>query len=263
MKCSKCKRLVGAYLDGELGEDVVRRIETHLAACPACRARHEEIRRLKENLCAAASERLTASERIFLEQIIRSTRPPRRSLREIFPLIPRPAILISAVTVTLFVMVALLYAYLVALDRKNDLLVAEIMQVHESTLPDEFSTEKDLESALRKNLDIPNARVPRFVKERPVVKARFSHLGKQPVASMRITGAHGGGTLLISRPHEDLKKIFEHGACVPDHLCRAQRLSRHGKDMLFWEEAGNTYLFVADDHRTNENLARLIATDEF
>lgn len=39
-----------AYHDGELGAAATRRIEAHLAECPACRAELEEIRRLSELL---------------------------------------------------------------------------------------------------------------------------------------------------------------------------------------------------------------------
>jgi predicted anti-sigma-YlaC factor YlaD len=45
MKCSKCKRLVSAYLDRELGEAVAREVEAHLAACTGCRAEADAIRR--------------------------------------------------------------------------------------------------------------------------------------------------------------------------------------------------------------------------
>ncbi|MCX8053865.1 MAG: zf-HC2 domain-containing protein [Armatimonadetes bacterium] len=44
MKCSKSTRLIPAYLDGELGEKVVRLLEKHLSECSNCRAEADAFR---------------------------------------------------------------------------------------------------------------------------------------------------------------------------------------------------------------------------
>lgn len=263
--CDDNRLFIEQYADGELSYAESAEVAAHLEQCSLCRSRYEDLRRLKGLLRATAEEeRLSSTERLAFEDLIRTAPGPRRpSLSEMFGLLPRPVLLLAGVPAGAILFVALVYAYLAALDHRNDLLIGEIMQAHESKLPDEFVGSDDIESALRKNLDLPRTNLPRFVKEQPIVKARFSHLGTQPAASMKISGPHGKGTLLVTRPHKDLKKIFADGACVPDLTCRAQRLSRHGKDMLFWEGKEGDYLFVADDRRTGDHLMRLIGTEEF
>ena len=53
MNCASAQNLLHAYLDGEL--DLVRSLELehHLAECPACAARHEAQRSLREGVRAA------------------------------------------------------------------------------------------------------------------------------------------------------------------------------------------------------------------
>ncbi len=263
--CDDNRLFIEQYVDGELSYAEGSEIANHIKHCSACRSYYEKIHRLKELMrTTAQKERLSSAERLAFENLIQeSSKPHRLSPRSLFDILPRPALLLAGVTIGTVLFVSALYAYLTALDHRNDLLIAEIMQVHESKLPDEFLGSDDIESALRKNLDLPRAHLPRFVKEQPVVKARFSHLGPQPVASMKITGPHGKGTLLVTRPHRELKSIFANGACVPDLTCRAQRLSRNGKDMLFWEGKEGNYVFIADDRRMGDHLARLINAEEF
>lgn len=48
MEHERLKKLISPYLDGELGEEEVRQIETHLATCPECRREMEQMRKLEE-----------------------------------------------------------------------------------------------------------------------------------------------------------------------------------------------------------------------
>ncbi|MFO8008409.1 MAG: zf-HC2 domain-containing protein [Candidatus Brocadiia bacterium] len=52
MNCEKTTKLLGAYLDGELGEGEAAQVREHLQACPRCAAELEELRRLDRSLGA-------------------------------------------------------------------------------------------------------------------------------------------------------------------------------------------------------------------
>jgi hypothetical protein len=50
MNCSECEELFAAHLEGLLAEEAGRRLEAHLARCPACRTSLDETRRLIRRL---------------------------------------------------------------------------------------------------------------------------------------------------------------------------------------------------------------------
>ncbi len=84
MKCSKCKRLVSAHIDGELGEAVAREVESHLASCSECRAEAEAVRRTLDLL----GEWQRAEPRLGLDAL--HERLEQRARRAWQPLLPVP-----------------------------------------------------------------------------------------------------------------------------------------------------------------------------
>lgn len=53
MRCRTAKRLLAAYVDGELGDSQRIQVETHLRACGACRGRAAALRALEARLQAS------------------------------------------------------------------------------------------------------------------------------------------------------------------------------------------------------------------
>jgi len=261
--CDDNRLFIEQYADHELSYADSAAMAAHLTACPVCRARFEELKRLKAEMRAAdRDERLSSDERLAIENLVTRTAAAHRSLLKGFRAhIPRPAALLAGAALATVVTIALLYDRLATADRDGDLLVSEIMQVHESQLPDEFGTADDIESVVRANLDLPRARIPRFVKDQPILKARFSHIGRLPAASVHIADGHGAGTLMVTHRNDDLKKMFSDGACVPELTCRAHRISRRGKDLVYWEDTGGDYLFVSDDRRMTDHFVHLIGDE--
>lgn len=260
--CENNQLFLEQYLDNELSYAESAAMESHISHCESCRSHAEKIRQIKKAIREIhRKERLSSSERLFFENLIAATPSSDRfSLRGFLTALPRPVLsLVGAVSIAT-VIVILLHARLAQIDRENESLVGEIVRAHESKLPDEFST-ADIESVMRKNLEFPHARLPRFIKDNSIIKARFSQIGKHPFASVKVTGPHGNGTLMVTRKNEDLKRIFTHATCVPDLTCRAQRLSREGKDILFWEDHGGNYLFVTSDHLLADHVVNLVSNE--
>ncbi len=48
MEHEQIKKLISPYLDGELDEEGIRRVQDHLAACPECRREIEQMKKLEE-----------------------------------------------------------------------------------------------------------------------------------------------------------------------------------------------------------------------
>jgi hypothetical protein len=53
MTCEQACEQLPLHVYGELAADETQPLETHLAGCPACRAAHAEIERIRQLLCAA------------------------------------------------------------------------------------------------------------------------------------------------------------------------------------------------------------------
>ena len=78
LRCIEFVEVVTAYLDGALGEEHERRIDSHLAGCPGCRAALDQFR-TTINL----SGRLTTADVASVEPLLRdrleaTLRVPRR-----------------------------------------------------------------------------------------------------------------------------------------------------------------------------------------
>jgi anti-sigma factor RsiW len=82
------RTLLNAYLDGELHEQRLREMETHLVSCAACQNELKELRLVSELLRADPAPEFTPAERIVSQMTLRLPRPvlepglPRRTLRD-------------------------------------------------------------------------------------------------------------------------------------------------------------------------------------
>lgn len=56
MACNQIHEWLDPYLDGELDAELARRLEEHVAACPACAARARGERRVRELIAATAAD---------------------------------------------------------------------------------------------------------------------------------------------------------------------------------------------------------------
>ncbi|MGC8863850.1 MAG: zf-HC2 domain-containing protein [Armatimonadota bacterium] len=79
MNCSRFRRLIPKYLDGQLAEDDARRVRAHLDACIDCRAEADSARRILELLAEwpAVEPRLGfgALQERLVQRTRRSTQP--------------------------------------------------------------------------------------------------------------------------------------------------------------------------------------------
>ncbi len=87
MNCEKTTERLGAYLDGELGEQEAAQVQEHLEACPRCAAELEELRRLDRLLSALPG--MDAPEG-FARRVRRAAERARRPAR-LRPVLARAA----------------------------------------------------------------------------------------------------------------------------------------------------------------------------
>ncbi|HSA34685.1 MAG TPA: zf-HC2 domain-containing protein, partial [bacterium] len=208
--CEMNLLFVEQFADGELPFKESAELSAHVASCAECRAHFDATRRLKLVLRATvAAERLTAIERGGLEKLIADTAARHRTVRErIADLFasPYPLAALSA-SVALAAVIGVFLHQLFTIERSADLIAREILHIHETTLPDEFSTAGDIETVVKRGLDLPVARIGRLVADRPVTKARFGTIGTRPMASLHMTGPTGNGTLLVARHNDALREV--------------------------------------------------------
>ena len=80
MKCSHCESLTSAYLDGELPEGQMARVEEHLAACSRCREDFNLLRRSVRLVGHLGQESCPVDLRASVAAAIRSAPRERYSL---------------------------------------------------------------------------------------------------------------------------------------------------------------------------------------
>jgi len=255
---------VEQFADGELPFKESAEMSAHIASCDECRAHFDATRRLRKILRAtAAAGRLTAIERGGLEKLIADTAARHRTLRErIADLFasPYPLVALSA-SVALVAVIGVFLHQLLTVERSADLIVREILHIHEATLPDEFSTAGDIETVVKRGLDLPAARVGRLVANNAVTKARFGTIGTRPMASLHVAGPAGNGTLLVARHNDALRKIFADSDCLGADRCHARKRTMGDTDLLFWEEGEGDYLFVSKDRGMMNGMVQLVSAD--
>lgn len=261
-RCEMNPLFVEQFADGELPFKESAEMSAHVAGCAECRARFDATRRLKRVLRATAdAERLTIIERGGLEKLIADTAARHRTLRERFADLftsPYPLVAFSA-SVALAVLVGVFLHQLFTIERSADLIAREILHIHETTLPDEFSTAGDIETVVKRGLDLPAARIGRLVADRSVTKARFGTIGTRPMASLHMNGPAGNGTLLVARHNDALREVFAGSDCLGADRCHARKRTMGDTDLLFWEEGGGDYLFVSKDRGMMNGMVQLVS----
>jgi anti-sigma factor RsiW len=80
MKCPKVQDHLSAYVDGEVPEELRRKLEAHLEACTICRAELAALGRLDQALATLPAPASPDVTRRVLAQVRRPARPWWRSL---------------------------------------------------------------------------------------------------------------------------------------------------------------------------------------
>jgi anti-sigma factor RsiW len=78
ISCTALVELVSDYLDGALPDELLARVEAHLAVCPGCVSAVEQIRevvRLAGRLTEESVEEMPARDREYLTSVFRDLHP--------------------------------------------------------------------------------------------------------------------------------------------------------------------------------------------
>jgi anti-sigma factor RsiW len=78
ISCTALVELVSDYLDGALPDELLARVEAHLAVCPGCVSAVEQIRevvRLTGRLTEDSIEQMPAANREYLTSVFRDLHP--------------------------------------------------------------------------------------------------------------------------------------------------------------------------------------------
>jgi anti-sigma factor RsiW len=83
MSCSKCRRNLSAWLDGELPRELAQEVERHLSQCESCAARRAELEALEGALDGMAPAEPSAGfDAAFARRLQEARRAQRRSRGE-------------------------------------------------------------------------------------------------------------------------------------------------------------------------------------
>lgn len=261
--CEMNPLFIEQFADNELSYAESAEMAEHLKGCAACRRLFDEVRGMKKALRAVNGfEHLTAIERAGLEKLIADSGERRPLLPPLLSFFFSGARLaVTGATLAVAALVTVLFYQIFTIERSADLLISEILNIHENSLPDEFAGGGNVDQVIEKNLQIPAPKLRKFVANRPVSKARFANLGTHPAASVRLADAGGDGTLVMTRKNDDIKRLFTDSDCVREVNCRAHKKRMNGRDMLFWQEEGNDFLFVSGNQRMMSGMVQLISAE--
>lgn len=259
--CEVNPLFIEQFADNELSYAESAEMAEHLKGCVVCRHRFDEVRGLKKTLHAVnAAEHLTTIERAGLEKLIADTAEHHRFLPQFLSFFfSGTHLAVTGASLAVAALVTVLFYQIFTIERSADLLISEILHIHESALPGEFAADDDLDTMVGKNLNISAPKLKKFVANKPVTRARFANLGAHPAASVHMANADGKGTLVVTRKNDDMKKLFTAADCVHEVKdCRAHKKTMKGKDLLFWEENEGNYLFVSDNRPMTNGMVQLI-----
>ncbi|HOW51901.1 MAG TPA: zf-HC2 domain-containing protein [bacterium] len=262
--CEMNPLFIEQFADSELSYAESAEMSEHLKTCAACRHLFDEVRGMKKALRAVnTTEHLTAIERAGLEKLIADTGERRPFLPPFLSFFFSGARLaVTGATLGIAALVTVLFYQIFTIERSADLLISEILHIHDSVLPGEIAAGDDLDKVVEKNLNITAPKLRKFVANKPVTKARFANLGAHPAASVHMANADGNGTLMVTHKNDDMKKLFTAADCVHEVKdCRAHKRTMNGKDLLFWEENEGNYLFVSDNRPMTSGMVQLISAE--
>lgn len=250
MSCSELERLLPAFADGEFAPGDCVETELHLAECPSCRAKVEELCAFRTFIRSCAGEPTAAPD--HLRQKVRRSIARQRSVENL-----RRFAAYSAVAASLAVVATA--GYVAKEDRHAPRpfeLMVDAVEKHARALPVEVTPAAgDVDSWFRGKVGF-NVRAPIF--EQPgaprLQGARLAHVGDREAAYL-VYGEEDSPrrmTVLLF-PGQDLEEI-------PDAENRVLVANEKGYNVALWRRQGIVYSLVSDlDERDVRQLVSEVA----
>ncbi len=279
LDCRDEEELIELFLDGELGGEEQRELETHLEGCKSCRHHLESRALLSARLGAASAETkapaaLAALVAQSLDKVDFALPPTvederlfgseaTRSASVVVPLRRRPwsrrlPVMAAAASLALFVWVA---GGGFASDSNDDLLDDAVSR-HARSLPLELDTPDpdQVRGWARGKVDF-NPRVPHFRSSLRPIGARLSHVLDRPAVYLAYREPDGGraglflfadgGRVHFPTAHAQIRKVGRREVLLAN---------RRGYNVVLWKEQGIVYSLVSDlDEAT---LLKLVEASE-
>lgn len=254
------------FIDNQLSYEESAEISAHLKTCDICKKHYNGIMDIREALRSIQkSETLTAIEHHGFEKLIDETNPPATLLNLLEAakeFLGSHGFFSAAVSTALTVMVFFFAIKISDIDRENNKLISDIINIHQQeTLPNEFTEKDNVETVVTQNLKINTPQLRRLLTRTSKIRGRFDQLASIPIASIKIEDIDGKGTLLLSKNNTELNKLIDQADCIEEVNCKARKQRVNGRDMLMWKNGDNNYIFVTDSNRMRSNMVRLISAE--
>lgn len=236
MTCSELDRLLPAFADGEFAPGDCVETELHVAECPSCRAKVEQMCAFRDFIRSCTATGVTAPE--HLRQRVRRSLARQRSVDNL-----RRFAAYSAVAASLAAIATAGYVAKEERPAPRPLeLVMDAVEKHARALPVEVTPASgDVDSWFRGKVGF-NVRAPVF--EQPgaprLQGARLAHVADREAAYF-VYGEENSPrrmTLLLF-PGQDLEEI-------PDAENRVFMANERGYNVALWRREGIVYSLVSD-----------------
>lgn len=262
--CDFNEIFIEQFADRELDYSESSEVAAHLKKCQICRKKYETIMNIKKAVAAfAGSEKLSLIEKAgflsLIDQNNKSKQPFTDLIKNLFK--NRAATL----AFSFFSFSCLVFAFVFALsgiEKENNLIINEIMDAYNQTLPDEFGSSQIAQDELHKKFK--TVTFSEFTR-RPKISGRFTSIAATPTAKITLDSNEDKikGTLFLSKRNEQLEKLFSDSDCLvkKDDICRAKHRNRDGKELIYWQNSDNNYLMVSDESNAAAEMVKLISTN--
>lgn len=242
MQCERMSELIGAYLDQELEADMRRQVALHLASCPACSVKADDMRRLSEQLAIGGREpapaHLMSDVRALLVTAVPETDAPsrfaaaKRTLGQRWLRKAAALLLACGVTAAATAVVTSRFGGMASLEQ--DVAAAHIRSLLQESPTQIASSEMHtLKPWFAGRLDFAPAVKDLTAEGFPLAGARLDYVGERRVAA------------LVYRRRLHVVNVFlwpstDGSESVP------REISHKGYNVITWTESGITYWAISD-----------------
>lgn len=263
-KCTLNELFIEQFLDNELDYSESSQISSHIKECSRCRGIYEELKLIKDVVRDfQKSQSLSAIEKEGFRNLINNiTEKP--GLFESFKFfLSSRQFIVALSSFSMAVFVFIFSYFLVKTDSQNNLLIHEIITAHSNNLPDEFNDNRESDLIIGKNFKINKKLVKALHQFSPSVRGRFTSIGNNPAALIRLGKNNSSSLLLADKSNRKLKELFKNSKCISRNVqskCNAHLRHENGKDMVFWEKPDKDYVLVSNDTHMRSRMVNLIST---
>ncbi|MGI6395421.1 MAG: hypothetical protein ACOX2F_11955 [bacterium] len=267
-RCDFNEIFIEQYADSELDLYESSKVSSHIENCQICKQKYEEIVLTKNFIRKFdSSNKLSLIEKEgFLSFIERKSLKKQPLLSKISKYVKSHGFTVAISTLSLSIIVFAFIFSLLRIEKKNELIIKELLAAHSNPQPFDFDTSEKVESELKKIFAIDKKTFLEFASISPVLKGRSTSIATMPTTKIKMQNRDEKeeGTLFLSKKNELIKNAFEDGSCLVksiDNHCKARMLKEGDSKMIHWEDTENDFVFVSDGDRISTQMVKLISAN--